>query len=70
MIRCLESTNWVQGEVFHLHSPEILDELDQYEGTDFARVEVTVILDSGDPLPCWVYEYNRPVEEVRRIPRG
>ena len=46
---------WVRGELFHLEDPCILRTLDEYEGSEFQRVQVTISLDSGRDLDCWVY---------------
>jgi gamma-glutamylcyclotransferase (GGCT)/AIG2-like uncharacterized protein YtfP len=62
---------WVTGEVYRLHDAgATLEILDRYEGDEFTRVNGGVVLDTGEQLPAWVYVYNRPVAEERRILSG
>ena len=61
----------VAGEVYRLRDAErTLAILDRYEGADFTRVTGDVLLDIGEQAPAWVYVYNRPVDEKRRILSG
>lgn len=57
----------IPGTVFRLpNDPEILRQLDEYEGFDpnapqsslFLRVPHSVTLDSGRTLECWIYVWN------------
>jgi gamma-glutamylcyclotransferase (GGCT)/AIG2-like uncharacterized protein YtfP len=49
--------------------PDILAQLDAYEGfipahpeiSLFRRVKTTATRPNGEPAPCWVYIYNRPL---------
>ena len=50
-----EAGDWVPGELFHLHDPSILRTLDEYEGAEFERVQITVSLEDGQDLETWVY---------------
>jgi gamma-glutamylcyclotransferase (GGCT)/AIG2-like uncharacterized protein YtfP len=62
---------WAVGEVYRLRDADrTLAILDRYEGADFTRVSGDVLLDTGEPSPAWVYVYNRPVDEQRRILSG
>jgi gamma-glutamylcyclotransferase (GGCT)/AIG2-like uncharacterized protein YtfP len=62
---------WALGEVYRLRDADrTLEILDRYEGADFTRVTGDVLLDTGEQLPAWVYVYNRPVDEQRRILSG
>ena len=45
---------WVRGELFELLDPSILGRLDEYEGSEFRRVLLTISLD-GQELEAWVY---------------
>jgi gamma-glutamylcyclotransferase (GGCT)/AIG2-like uncharacterized protein YtfP len=56
--------DWVYGELFRLLDPrKTFQRLDAYEGPDFSRTIVTILLDSGEQLDSWVYLY-----QGRRIP--
>ena len=53
-----EPDEWIPGELFELENPDILAKLDRYEGAEYARKVVTVLLDDGRKLETWVYVYN------------
>lgn len=60
----------VRGDVFRV-GPELLAELDVFEGPEYQRVRVDVLLtESGGTLPVWAYEWTGPVEEAGRIVSG
>jgi gamma-glutamylcyclotransferase (GGCT)/AIG2-like uncharacterized protein YtfP len=62
---------WVVGDLFKLHDPLTLAALDEYEGSDeYQRVLTTAVLEGGDLVRCWVYEYTSGVTEERRIVSG
>jgi gamma-glutamylcyclotransferase (GGCT)/AIG2-like uncharacterized protein YtfP len=69
---------WVIGELYDLRDPApMLATLDEYEGgnpvdqsPEFQRVITTALLEGGAALPAWVYVYNWPVAEERRILSG
>ncbi len=62
---------WVIGDLFQVRNPATLAELDEYEGsTEYRRVPTTAVLENGDPVRCWVYEYIGRVMEERRIVSG
>jgi gamma-glutamylcyclotransferase (GGCT)/AIG2-like uncharacterized protein YtfP len=72
----------VHGEIVSVNSSSVWFRLDTYEGVDrarpqrslFRRVRTTATAESGERVPCWVYVYNRPLEErgedVRRVESG
>lgn len=69
----------VAGELYELRNPdEILSALDEYEGcgrhdaqpTEFVRQKKEVVRGTGGPVTAWVYIYNRPVDNLRRIESG
>ena len=67
----------VHGEIYQLHSPEILKELDDYEDVledETASLYVRKIVpvtDSQDVVrDCWVYLYNKPVSDLPLIEDG
>jgi gamma-glutamylcyclotransferase (GGCT)/AIG2-like uncharacterized protein YtfP len=70
---------WVIGELYRLDDPAAtLAALDAYEDAGpaaeppalFLRTETIATLDDATQLPTWVYVYNRPVTESRRILSG
>jgi gamma-glutamylcyclotransferase (GGCT)/AIG2-like uncharacterized protein YtfP len=50
-----QPNEWVPGELYHLQNPSTLSTLDEYEGNEFERVQVTVSLDNDQELETWVY---------------
>jgi len=50
-----QSNEWVPGELFELEEPAILAALDEYEGSEYERILVTVTLDTGVEMESWVY---------------
>jgi gamma-glutamylcyclotransferase (GGCT)/AIG2-like uncharacterized protein YtfP len=46
---------WVPGELYQLQNLSILSTLDEYEGSEFERVQITVSLDDGQALETWAY---------------
>jgi gamma-glutamylcyclotransferase (GGCT)/AIG2-like uncharacterized protein YtfP len=63
--------DWVIGDLFHILSPAVLEDLDQYEGSnEYQRVQADVVLENGDRVRCWVYEYLGGVSESIRIASG
>jgi gamma-glutamylcyclotransferase (GGCT)/AIG2-like uncharacterized protein YtfP len=62
---------WVVGDLFRVRNPATLAALDQYEGsTEYRRVPATAVLETGERVRCWVYEYIGRVTEERRIISG
>lgn len=73
------SRDKVTGELVRLLAPlQTLAMLDRYELCDAAsprphpyrREQARVRLEHGQDLLAWVYLYQRPVSEARRIPSG
>ena len=67
----------VHGEIYQLHSPEILKELDEYEdvledeaASLYIRKIIPVTGNDGTPIDCWVYLYNQPVLDLPLIEDG
>ena len=47
---------WISGEVFQLSdASKLLPILDEYEGSEYKRTSVPVVLDSGKRLRAWMY---------------
>jgi gamma-glutamylcyclotransferase (GGCT)/AIG2-like uncharacterized protein YtfP len=62
---------WVSGEVDLLHDPSaLLASLDAYEGAEFERQVVTVLLDNGQIVKAWAYVYTRETKGRARIASG
>ncbi|MBV1694183.1 MAG: gamma-glutamylcyclotransferase [Hyphomicrobiales bacterium] len=64
------ATEFVHGEVYEFANAATLDWLDEYEGItrgatsvtepeEYARRVMTVALDAGGTIECWVYVYLR-----------
>ena len=73
----------VTGEVYALANPgPLLNTLDLYEGcmeecpddgktpSGYRRERVPVKMENGDTVSVWIYLYNNPPPEARRIPGG
>jgi gamma-glutamylcyclotransferase (GGCT)/AIG2-like uncharacterized protein YtfP len=69
---------YVYGKVFLINDPDnVLKQLDHYEGfgADQAQPnlfirEFIVIETDNEPVECWVYLYNLPIEGLRLIKSG
>ena len=62
---------WVVGDIFRVTDPQTLLILDDYEGpNEYRRVNAEAVLETGERIQCWVYEYIGPVSEDRRILSG
>ena len=70
--------DWVFGDLYTLRDPGLLQDLDRYEGcgpddpppTQYLRELRTVTLSSGPSVESWIYIYNRPVDQLKRIVSG
>nr|WP_295932647.1 gamma-glutamylcyclotransferase family protein [uncultured Dyadobacter sp.] len=72
-----DASTLVHGEIYQLNSFEILEELDEYEdvledeaASLYVRKVVPVRDGNGAVIPCWVYLYNKPVEDLPLIEDG
>jgi gamma-glutamylcyclotransferase (GGCT)/AIG2-like uncharacterized protein YtfP len=71
MRRSKNPGEWVVGEIYELNDPApVLEELDEYEGPEYARVMAHAVLENEDIVPAWVYEYRRALPESQRIWSG
>jgi gamma-glutamylcyclotransferase (GGCT)/AIG2-like uncharacterized protein YtfP len=66
----VEGRGRVRGEVYRLHTPELLPTLDREEGYNFVRSRATVTLASGRRARAWLYRYRGPRERAVPIPHG
>ena len=65
---CSDGDEWAPGELYRMPvSSDLLTTLDQYEGADFERVTALARRAGERSVRTWVYEYQRPVSEARRI---
>jgi gamma-glutamylcyclotransferase (GGCT)/AIG2-like uncharacterized protein YtfP len=56
VVRSNHPDDWILGEVFELNDPDqLLPILDDYEGSEYKRTSVPVVLDSGKRLRAWMY---------------
>lgn len=72
-------TDWVVGDVYHLHSPELTyPQLDKYEGCalddppphEYRRSLIPVLLDCGAWIQSAAYVYVQDIAGKRRIDCG
>ena len=60
VVRSNQPDEWISGEVFQLNDPsKLLPVLDEYEGGEYQRTSVPVLLDSGRRLRAWMYLLKR-----------
>lgn len=73
------SSNRISGTVFQLpEDPDVLQQLDEYEGFDprnpetslFIRKIHPVSMSEGKTVACWIYEYNRKPAAARLVESG
>ena len=65
------STDRVIGEIYRFSDPQRAFEIfDEYEGHRFKRKRVTIVQESGESLPGWIYLYARSVRRRPRILSG
>jgi gamma-glutamylcyclotransferase (GGCT)/AIG2-like uncharacterized protein YtfP len=65
------SPQQIYGTVFELpDDPEILRQLDAYEGPEYVRIKQSIILIAGGALICWVYDYQGKPDDERVIESG
>ncbi len=63
--------DWVQGELYRISAPALLDALDRYEGRAFRRVvREALCADDDTPVSAWVYLFAGPLRGRRRIASG
>jgi gamma-glutamylcyclotransferase (GGCT)/AIG2-like uncharacterized protein YtfP len=74
--------DYIIGELYHINDPNefswAMAQLDDYEGLHtengepplYRRDTATVYLTGGATEMAWIYWYNRPVNELTRIPTG
>ncbi|OJV21301.1 MAG: hypothetical protein BGO21_10565 [Dyadobacter sp. 50-39] len=72
-----DAPTYVHGEIYQLHSLEILNELDEYEDVMedeaaglYVRKVVPVRCGQEVVMDCWAYLYNRPVSDLPLIADG
>ena len=62
---------WVHGEVVMPANAETLvPELDDYEGTEYRRVETEATLETGEKIDVCVYEFHRELPESKLVRSG
>jgi gamma-glutamylcyclotransferase (GGCT)/AIG2-like uncharacterized protein YtfP len=60
----------VTGKLFAVRDDELLQVLDDYEGTEFRRVPMTATRPDGEAVECEVYEYVGDVSRAEPIAGG
>jgi gamma-glutamylcyclotransferase (GGCT)/AIG2-like uncharacterized protein YtfP len=60
--------SYIVGDVFVVQNGEkVFSILDEYEGDEYRREEVTVKMDEGKEVKAWIYWYSAGTDEVRHI---
>ena len=59
----------VRGEVYDV-SPELLAELDRFEGDEYRRLRALVTLAGGTEVEAWLWEWRLPVEGLAEVAGG
>ncbi|MFD0895992.1 gamma-glutamylcyclotransferase [Luteolibacter ambystomatis] len=59
----------VVGEVYDVDG-SMLAALDEYEGSEYRRVEATAALEDGNHVAALIWEWRLEVDEARRIESG
>ena len=60
----------VRGEVAQLRDVSVLAELDAYEGPEYRRAVLEVVLETGEAVKAWAYLFTGQVDEAVRIHDG
>lgn len=60
----------MKGDLFEGVTPEMIQRLDDYEGSAYTRQLAEVTLDDGRKLAAWLYCYSMPVADLELIPSG
>ena len=64
-----ENAGEVIGDIYEV-SEEGLTALDEFEGSEYRRVR-TMVQNAGDEAEsAWIWEWNRPTDELQPIPGG
>ena len=65
------ANDWVVGDLFEINQQDVMLELDRYEGSaEYRRVATEAVLENGERVRCWVYEYILAVKDDQRISSG
>jgi gamma-glutamylcyclotransferase (GGCT)/AIG2-like uncharacterized protein YtfP len=59
----------IQGELY-MTTPELLAELDAFEGHEYRRIRAAVKTPYGIPMQAWIWEWLMPVDGGQRITGG
>ena len=59
-VRSDQPIHWLQGEVHRLDDRQLLQLLDEYEGSEFSRAVVSVQTEDHGTIDCWIYWYVGP----------
>ena len=73
LVLSVEPSDRVIGEVYRLEpsrSEVTQRELDEYEGTEYRREEVSIRMADGATVEAWAYVWSGDPSGCRRIPSG
>ena len=60
----------VRGEVWRIHRPQVIAQLNLYEGAEYLRQLLRVTLENGREVTAWTYKYRQSLRGVSRIVSG
>lgn len=67
----LSEDDWVKGDLFDNVSGEVLERLDDYEGTDYTRELMEITMDSGGLIQqAFAYRWSRSIDALQWLPSG
>ena len=61
-----EAADEITGEIY-LISPDMLDELDRFEGDEYRRVKTQARVQDGNTVSVWIWEWLGVCDETHRI---
>ncbi len=62
---------WIYGWLYEvLNEENLFKVLDEFEGEEYIRLKKDIELENGTKLKAWVYLYNQPTDNLRKIASG
>lgn len=70
LVETADGESVVHGELAELASARLLEELDDYEGPQYERVQRRARLEDGTEREAWVYVWRAPLGRARPVAGG
>jgi gamma-glutamylcyclotransferase (GGCT)/AIG2-like uncharacterized protein YtfP len=70
MVPPQSENDWVKGDLFEGVTPELLAQLDEYEGVGYSREIADAVLEDGTALAAYYYRYALPIGQLEWIRSG